>query len=129
MHQWFFFRLQRFHNIGLHSCPTELITVGSMVNNIRLFVFGYAGSSLLCRFLSSCGKQGLFSSCSARASHGGGFSCYGFWSTGSVAVVHRLSCSTACWIFPDQGWNLCPLNQQVDSQPGNHQGSPWIIFK
>ena len=30
----------------------------------------------------------------------------GLQSTGSVAVVHRLSCSTACGIFPDQGSNL-----------------------
>ena len=26
---------------------------------------------------------------------------------GSVAVVHRLSCSAACGIFPDQGSNSC----------------------
>ena len=25
----------------------------------------------------------------------------GFWSTGSVVVAHRLSCSTACGIFLD----------------------------
>ena len=35
------------------------------------------------------------------------------WSTGSrhagsVVVAHRLSCSAACGIFPDQGSNLCP---------------------
>ena len=35
------------------------------------------------------------------------------WSTGSryvssVVGAHRLSCSTACEIFPDQGLNLCP---------------------
>ena len=31
-------------------------------------------------------------------------------STSSVAVVNGLSCSTACGIFPDQGWNLCLLH-------------------
>ena len=31
----------------------------------------------------------------------------GLWSAGSVAVVHRLSCSVAYGILPDQGWNLC----------------------
>ena len=36
-------------------------------------------------------------------------------STGSVVVVHRLSCSTACGIFPDQGSNPCSLRWQVDS--------------
>ena len=28
-----------------------------------------------------------------------------------------LSCLATCGIFPDQGWNLCPLHRQVDSQP------------
>ena len=42
------------------------------------------------------------------------------WSTGSrhggsVAVAHRLSCSTAYGIFPDQGSNPCPLHWQADS--------------
>ena len=36
-------------------------------------------------------------------------------SAGSVVVVHRLSCSLACGIFPDQGSNPCPLHWQVDS--------------
>ena len=40
----------------------------------------------------------VFSSCSARASHGA-------W-----APEHRLSSPTACEIFPDQGLNLCPLH-------------------
>ena len=29
---------------------------------------------------------------------------------GSVVVVHGLSCSAACGIFPDQGSNPCPLH-------------------
>ena len=42
------------------------------------------------------------------------------WSTGSrhagsVVVVHGLSCSVACGIFPDQGSNPCPLHWQADS--------------
>ena len=31
-------------------------------------------------------------------------------STGPVAVAHRLSCSMACRIFPDQGSNSCTLH-------------------
>ena len=57
------------------------------------------------------------------------------WSTGSrragsVVVAHRLSCSAACGIFPDQGSNPCPLHWQADSQPLRHQGSPkrWFWF-
>ena len=43
---------------------------------------------------------------------------------GSVVVAHRLCCSAACGIFPDQGSNPCPLHWQADSQPLRHQGSP-----
>ena len=39
----------------------------------------------------------------------------GLWSAGSVVVAHRLRCSAACGIFPDQGSNPCPLHWQVDS--------------
>ena len=48
--------------------------------------------------------------------------------TGSVVVAHRPSCSAACGIFPDQGWNPCPLHWQADSQPLRHQGSPCYSF-
>ena len=47
---------------------------------------------------------------------------------GSVVVAHRLSCSTACGIFPDQGSNPCRLHRQADSQPLRHQGSPQKLF-
>ena len=43
-------------------------------------------------------------------------------STGSVVVVHRLSCPRTCGIFPGQGLKLCPLHQQVNSL--DHQGIP-----
>ena len=44
--------------------------------------------------------------------------------TSSVAVVHGLSCSETCGIFPDQGLNLGPLHWQADSYPQCHPGSP-----
>ena len=44
-------------------------------------------------------------------------------STGSIVVVHRLSCCTSCEIFPDQGLNLCLLHWQADSLPLSHQGA------
>ena len=77
---------------------------------------------------SSCSKWRLLSSCSVRASGCNSFSLQ--WllllqSTGSV-VVHRLSCSKACGIFPDQGLNQCLLHWQVDSLPLCHQGSPRV---
>ena len=80
---------------------------------------------------SSCGKQGLLSSCSARASHGGGFPCWGagdLRSVGSVLVLHGLSCPVALGIFPDQGSNLCPLHWQVDSSYLDHEGSLLMTF-
>ena len=68
-----------------------------------LFIFGCAGSSLLCGLFPSCGEQGLLSNCSMWASHCGGFSgCRaqtlghkGFISCGSQALEHSLtSCGT-----------------------------------
>ena len=54
----------------------------------------------------------------------------GLQSTGSVVVRHGLICSSACGISLDQGSNPCPLNQQADSLPLSHQGSPnTFIFK
>ena len=34
-----------------------------------------------------------------------------------TALVHRLSCSMPCGIFPDQESNLCPLHWQLDCLP------------
>ena len=73
------------------------------------------------RAFSSCGKRGpLFIAVRGPLL---------LWSTGSrragsVVVAHRLSCSVAYGIFPDQGLNPCPLHWQADSQPLHHQGSP-----
>ena len=52
---------------------------------------------------------------------------HGLYSTSSVVVVHLLSCSTACGIFPDQGSNPCPLHWRVDSQP-LPPGKPRFLF-
>ena len=43
-------------------------------------------------------------------------------------VVHELSHSTACGIFPDQGWNPRLLHWQADSLPLSHQGSPEVLL-
>ena len=47
----------------------------TLLTEFYLFLWGYAGFSLLRQFFSSCGKEGLLSSYSAQASHCGGFSC------------------------------------------------------
>ena len=46
----------------------------------------------------------------------------------SAVVVHRLRCPKTCGIFPDRGLNPCPQDQQVDSLPLDHQGSPRANF-
>ena len=37
-------------------------------------------------------------------------------------MVHGLSCSAACGVFPDQGSNPCPLRWQADSYPLTTRG-------
>ena len=72
-----------------------------------------------------------YSSCSARASHCSGFSCWGAWALGaqaSVAAACGLSCYLACGIFPNQGSNMCPLHWQADSQSLECQGNPHTCF-
>ena len=58
--------------------------------------------------LQACGLQQLWRTGSVVVARG-------LQSTGSVVVAHRLSCSTACGIFLDQGSNPSPLHQQADS--------------
>ena len=50
-------------------------------------------------------------------------SAHGLRSTGSVVVVHGLTCSAARGNLPDQGLNLCLLHWQADSLPLSHQGT------
>ena len=66
---------------------------------------------------SSCGEWGLLfvgmhgfliAATSLIAEHGLG-------TRASVVLVHGLSCSRSCGIFPDQGSNPCPLHWQADS--------------
>ena len=83
--------------------------------------------------------SGGHSSCAVWASHCGGVSCSGAQtlgarasvvaapgpqSTGSVAVAHGLSCSTAYGILSDQGSNPGLLHWQANCLPLCHQGSP-----
>ena len=79
---------------------------------------GCVGSSLLRGGFLQLLRAGATLCSGARASHCGGFSCWGAQAPGapaSVVVVQRLSCSAACGIFLDQRSNLCPLYCQADS--------------
>ena len=68
---------------------------------------------------------GGYSDCSVQASHCGGFLL--LWSTGSIVVAHRLSCSATWGIFPNQGSNPCLLHWRADPLPLSHQGSPTVV--
>ena len=80
---------------------------------IYLFVYGCAGPSLAAHGLSLVLASEVYSVVAAHR----------FQSTGSVIVACGLIYPMACGIFPDQGSNPCPLLQQADSLPLNHQGS------
>ena len=75
------------------------------------------GGSLTVPGARALGHSG-FSSCCKRAQ----VEVPKLYSTDSVVVAHGLSCSMACGIFLDQGWNLCLLHWQADSLPLSHQG-------
>ena len=97
---------------------------------IHYLIFFLASLGLHCctQAFSSFEEQELPSSYGAQASHQGDYSCCGAWARrhagfSSCGAQHRLNCSTAGGIFPDQEWNLCPLHQQADSQALCHQGS------
>ena len=78
-----------------------------------MYLFFLAALGLLCcaGTFSSCGEQGLlFVLCGLLIAVAPLVAEHGSRHTSSVVVAHGLSCSTACGIFMDQEWNLCPLH-------------------
>ena len=67
-----------------------LIAVASLI--VEHSFWGMGASVSVAHGLSSCGS--------------------GLQSTGSIDMAHRFSRPAACGIFPEQGWNQCPLHQQ-----------------
>ena len=110
-------------------------TFCSFLKKIIYLLLGCSGFCQAQAF-SSCSEQGLLSSCSARASHCGGFSLCRASAPDArapVIAVQGLSCPAAHGILPDQGSNPCLLHWQADFQPLDHQGSRipfilWVIF-
>ena len=45
---------------------------------------------------------------------------------GPAVVAHRVSCSVACGIFPDQGLNPCPLHCKVKSYHWTTREGPLV---
>ena len=122
------------HHVGLFGHPVWdflcfLALDVNFLHQVREVLHLFLAVLGLCCYMqafSHCGEQELLSSCKARASHCGGFSCggVGLKSLQDSAVVARgLSCSAACGIFPDQGLNLWSLRWQADSYPLDQQAS------
>ena len=93
---------------------TSLVIIYLITESVYLFFFFFYG-------LQAHGLQQLWHAGSAVVARG-------LQSTGSAVVAHRLHCSAARGIFPDQGSNLCPLHWQTDAQPLCHQGSPESVY-
>ena len=78
-----------------------------------IFILGCVGSSFLCEgFLQlwqagATLHRGVLASSLSRPLL---LRSTGSRRAGSVVVAHGPSCSEACWIFPDQGPNSCPLH-------------------
>ena len=117
---------------------SEIMAIFFFLN--YLFICGCAGSLLLWGLSSSHGLRLPIAVASLLLSRGsrarvlqslwpvGSLAAApGMESTGSIIVAHRLSCSIACVILPDQGLNPFLLQWQAYSLPLNHQGSP-IFF-
>ena len=86
-----------------------------------MFVFGCTGSSSLrvgFSLVAACGGSSLVAVrrllaavVSLVAEHGlQACRLQELWFPGSRVVTHRLSCSSVCRIFPDQGSDPCPLH-------------------
>ena len=113
--------------------------------------FWLSWASVAVRAFSTSSKQGLLSSCTARASPSSGFPCCGPRAPGVVgfsscglgvsipnsrdldhrisSLVHGIHCPKSCGIDPAQGSNPSPLHWRVDSSPRHHQGSSQQFFK
>ena len=75
---------------------------------IYLFIYLFLAALGLCcctQTFSSCGERGLLFVVVRGL----------LIVVASLVVEHRLSCSAACRIFPDQGSNPCPPHRQADS--------------
>ena len=85
------------HWVFITLCGLSLVAASRGYSSLQ-----FPGFSLwwLLLLRSTGSRHAGFSSCGTRA---------------SVVVVHRLSCSAACRIFPAQGSNPCPLHWQADS--------------
>ena len=88
-----------------NSSPSQHFFFSFFKRFLYSFIFGGA-CCRCCSPLASYGKRGLLFAVDRVRALG---------ARASVAVVHGLTRSGACGIFPDQGPNLCLLRWQADS--------------
>ena len=104
------------HWVFIAACRLSLVATSRVYSSLQCAGFSLQWLLLL---WSTGSRRAGFSSCGTWASvvwhMGSVVVTRGIQSAGSVVVMHGLSCSTACGIFPDQGSNLCPLHWQADS--------------
>ena len=129
--------LNQYLDFGVHHSPIVFVFPKNFY-----FIFGCAGSLLLCGLFSSCSERGLLPS-GVRASRCSDFSCLGAWALGlkgfgrcgSWALGHRLSsCGTqvsllrGMWDPP--GAVIKPASSALvgGSLPLSHQGSSPVVF-
>ena len=82
----------------LGNQESKLLSISSVPLNYLFYIYlflGCAGSLFCDRAFSSCGEQGLFSSCSVWASHCSGFLCWGAQALGTQAQWWQLLGSRA----------------------------------
>ena len=133
--------------------PTILMLVGSSrwVVYFFNFIFGCAGSLLLCRLSFSCVELGLLSSCHAWASYCDSFSCFraralrcmgfrscsthGLSGCGSLALEHRLSSwgpgallLQGTWDIPRPGIESVSPALAGGFFPTEPPGKPWYCL-
>ena len=95
-------------HLALHFHNRDAIHMSSSAFKFTLFIYLWLPwvFVVLCKLSSVPVSRELHSSCSAWASHHGGFSCCGAQALGtraSVIVAHGLSCSDACGMLPEPG--------------------------
>ena len=117
-----------FGEVQIH--PSILIPVH--IELLNLFYFWLHQFFVAVQAFSSCGEWGLlfvgvrglliavaslFEGHRLQGAQASVFVSPRVWNTGSVVVVHRLSCSMVCGILLDQGSDPCLLHWQADSYP------------
>ena len=91
------------------------LTVSSRIRSffffsfLFIYLFGCTGSSFLHSAFSSCGEQGLLSSCGAQASHCSSFSC-----CSSVQLLSRVRLFATPWIA------ALPVHHQLPESTQTH---------